>query len=229
MTNAKVANANATNINATNTNIKDFLEAAGYDVMGARVTRLDSGWRHEYDIRFKLEEIERKLKEIEKNGGYYEIDLNDTFTVVVSEVGFNGWGGLYIVLDTLDGECFDVIEESPSIDNFWIIAWIAIGNKNPWIREACDPPFDIDSFRECISFDEMWKYLEHGNWSLGQAFYCGDICLINQVNAGDEWLVIKQDTPFESYTTQAMSKSEFLNRMERISKASLEQCKALEY
>lgn len=53
--------------------------------------------------------------------------------------------------------------------------------------------------------------------------------VINQVNAGDEWLVIKQDTPFESYTTQAMSKSEFLNRMERISKASLEQCKALEY
>jgi hypothetical protein len=109
VTNAKMANANA-----TNTNIKDFLETAGYDVIGARVTRLDSGWRHEYDIKFKLEEIERKLKEIEKNGGYYEIDLNDTFTVVVSEVGFNSLGGLYIVLDTLDGECFDVIEESPS-------------------------------------------------------------------------------------------------------------------
>lgn len=36
-----------------------------------------------------------------------------------------------------------------------IRAWIKIGKGNPWIRYACDPPFNENSFCECLSIDEL--------------------------------------------------------------------------
>jgi hypothetical protein len=65
-------------------------------------------------------------------------------------------------------------------------SWIP---TNPWIRQANDPPFDTQSFCPCVHDD---------NWTLGQAFFRGDLCFVQQVDGGDEWLAIKQDMPFES-------------------------------
>ena len=80
----------------------------------------------------------------------------------------------------------------------WIPTWVKIGKQNPFIRQAGDPPFNTLSFQSCISDDELLDKFEHGNWCLGQAFYRRDLCFIQQSQGGDEWLVIKQDTPFES-------------------------------
>ena len=92
--------------------------------------------------------------------------------------------------------------------NELIKEWLKIGKKNYWIREARDPEFNENSFSECGNIAEFLKELEQGNWCLGQAFYWNDICLINQVNGGDEWLVIKGKTTIDSFTTQSFKPGE---------------------
>jgi hypothetical protein len=114
----------------------------------------------------------------------------------------------------------------------WIPVWLRIGRENPWIAEAWDPPFSERSFHECKTVDELIEKLDHGNWCLGQAFYLGDVCFINQVNGGDEWLVIKQDCAFESFTTRPLIHDPlypFKRLIEDIQKATLEQCRNHEY
>ena len=108
--------------------------------------------------------------------------------------------------------------------------WLKIGKRNTWIREAWDPPFDNDSFYYCADTAELKEKFEHGNWCLGQAFCLGDLCFIQQVDGGDEWLTIKKDLPFESITMLAVIKSgEFGELISDLQTASLEDCRNLEY
>src|SRR6202042_1564420 len=69
-----------------------------------------------------------------------------------------------------------------------VLEWLKLGKQYPWIKEAEDPPFNTQSFQECQTDKELLEKFEHGNWSLGQAFYVGNLCFINQVDGGDEWL-----------------------------------------
>jgi hypothetical protein len=114
-----------------------------------------------------------------------------------------------------------------------IPTWIRIGRKNHWISRACDPPFDKDSFYECKTLDELAEKLAKGNWCLGQAFYYKNLCFINQVNGGDEWLTIRDDLPFESiscgYIIKTRGKEHFFALVEDMLKATREQLKNLEY
>jgi len=100
--------------------------------------------------------------------------------------------------------------------NNLIETWLRIGRSNPWIREAEDPEFTEKSFSKCSSKDEIIERFEHGDWCLGQAFYFQDLCFINQVDGGDEWLVIKDDTQFEScncgYWIEKYGKQDFLEK-----------------
>lgn len=111
--------------------------------------------------------------------------------------------------------------------------WVEIGKKNPWIKEACDPPFDKHVFYECKTVDELVEKLKQGNWCLGQAFYYENICFINQVDGGDEWLVIRDDIPFESwgcrYVITKYGEQEFRETLDRMLKATPEQLRKLEY
>ncbi len=115
----------------------------------------------------------------------------------------------------------------------WIPTWLKIGRKNAWIREANDPPFDTQSFHGCLSDDELLDKFEHGNWSLGQAFYRGSLCFVQQVDGGDEWLTIKEDTPFESISFGHILKKEGRDAaralLARLREASVEKCRALDY
>ena len=63
-----------------------------------------------------------------------------------------------------------------------IAGWLKVGRDNPWIRGAWDPAFDDESFGECKDGEHLVERLLHGNWCLGQAFYLGDLCLINQID-----------------------------------------------
>ncbi len=111
-----------------------------------------------------------------------------------------------------------------------IATWLALGHDNIWISRAWDPPFDRKSFHRCADRAELLAKMEHGNWCLGQSFWLGDLCFIQQVDGGDEWLTIKQNVAFESVTFRAMIRSgRFESFLDRIEQATLEQCRQLEY
>lgn len=111
--------------------------------------------------------------------------------------------------------------------------WIDIGRKNPWIRAASDPVFNSQSFHECASDDELLDKFAHGNWSLGQAFHIGDLCFINQVDGGDEWLTIKQNQAFESISFGTIiarsGRPAAQEILDQIRAATIEQCRSLNY
>ncbi|OVE79907.1 hypothetical protein BVY01_01280 [bacterium I07] len=111
-----------------------------------------------------------------------------------------------------------------------IETWIRIGCQNSWIAGAYDPEFSEKSFAECQTQDELENQFIHGNWCLGQAFYYQNICFINQVNGGDEWLVIRDDIAFESFTcSKIIERGEFDELIGRIQTATPEQLKSLNY
>jgi hypothetical protein len=110
-----------------------------------------------------------------------------------------------------------------------IDTWLAIGKKNWWIQEACDPEFTKSSFCNCNSLAAMVQEIIKGNYCLGQAFYHDNICLMQQVDGGDEWLVIKEDTAFESFTVGAMGFEGTLSSLKSIERSSVADCKALNY
>lgn len=126
----------------------------------------------------------------------------------------------------------------PMPDDRLISQWLQLGQESPWIREASDPPFNRESFYGCQSIDELEERIGFANWSLGQAFYYRNLCFINQVNGGDEWLTIKtfrgENRPtslaFESFTFGPyIEEGRFKNLILRLLKASKEDCRRLTY
>ncbi|MCI0459142.1 MAG: hypothetical protein L0Z62_19470 [Gemmataceae bacterium] len=115
----------------------------------------------------------------------------------------------------------------------WMADWIRLGKQNPWIRRAVDPPFNTQSFHECKDDNELLDKFAHGNWCLGQAFTLGDLCFIQQLNGGDEWLAIKQDTPFESISfgrvIEQRGREAAQAILDRIRAAGVERCRELDY
>lgn len=91
-------------------------------------------------------------------------------------------------------------DETTELQNARVMAWVRIGRANPWIRAATDPPFSARSIHFCPDVDALAERLVQGNWCVGQGFAVGNVCFLNQVDGGDEWLVIRDSLPFESYT-----------------------------
>jgi hypothetical protein len=116
-----------------------------------------------------------------------------------------------------------------------IRSWIAIGRENPWISEADDPPFTELSFHLCQDIRELAEKLLHGNWCLGQAFALDDLCFINQIDGGDEWLTIRGATSFESITMQTFdeareqAEARLYETIDCIRRATDEQLRRLDY
>jgi hypothetical protein len=123
-------------------------------------------------------------------------------------------------------------KEAPRTSS-WIPTWVKLGRKNPWIREADDPPFNTQSFYECKDDNELLDKLANRHWCLGQAFYRGDLCFINQVEGGSEWLTIMQGVPFESISFGFVMKEDGRAAgqaiLDRIRAASVERCRELDY
>jgi len=107
--------------------------------------------------------------------------------------------------------------------------WIEIGRNNYWIQEVEDPAFNEESFYQCSNLEELQKKLNHGNWSLGQAFHLDDICFIQQINGGNEWLVIRGEIAFESISYQDYQSQKFLQFIKDIKQASKQELKNLNY
>lgn len=101
-----------------------------------------------------------------------------------------------------------VLRELGEHDTSNIHTWYKIGNSNCWISAADDPSFSEARFTECKTLDYLMDKLYAGNWCLGQAFYYKNLCFINQVDGGDEWLVIRDDLSFESASCRQMIKDD---------------------
>ena len=90
-----------------------------------------------------------------------------------------------------------------------ITTWQRIGNANPWIRAAHDPPFDASRITRVGTLAELEKVLAHRNWEIGHGVAYQGLRFIQQViggdearisNAGDEWLVIRGGEAVDSVT-----------------------------
>lgn len=82
--------------------------------------------------------------------------------------------------------------------------WLFEGYRNPWIRTADDPLFTRESFLEVGSVDELIEKFRHGNWSLGNAFVYKNLCVIQQVNGGDEYMTLKDWCAFDSISFESV-------------------------
>jgi hypothetical protein len=107
--------------------------------------------------------------------------------------------------------------------------WVTIGKQNPWIRKAYDPRFDLSQVHEKKSAQELYDHFQRGNWCLGDAPYYQNICFINQVDGGSEYLVIRDDISFESISADRYTLEELEDFIERVQKASPEQLRKAEY
>jgi len=111
-----------------------------------------------------------------------------------------------------------------------IETWEAIGFANPWIAEANDPPFSKHMLVRVNTLQQLELIFQYGNWCLGQGYYFKNLCFINQINGGDEWLTIKDDYAFESITfNRIIREGEFLRYIQRLLNANKDQCIHLEY
>lgn len=122
------------------------------------------------------------------------------------------------------------MEQKQFTEDELLNVWESIGKKNHWIRQAYDPPFDKSCLRKCNSLEELQAFIAHGNWCLGQGFYYKNICFINQIDGGDEWLAIKDNYDFESFTFHNIIKNGiFFLYMQDILSASKDECIHLRY
>lgn len=83
----------------------------------------------------------------------------------------------------------------------WGMTWLKIGKSNRWIKEAYDPAFSLESFHVCTGRAELFSKFDE-NWCLGQAWVLGELAFINQVEGGDEYLVIRRGLKFESLSAR---------------------------
>lgn len=81
--------------------------------------------------------------------------------------------------------------------------WLRIGRANSWIRAAYDPPLTEASFALCRTVDEVARMVERNNWTVGTAFVLADtdVCMIQQCDGRGEFLMIRGDQAFDSWTT----------------------------
>lgn len=110
-----------------------------------------------------------------------------------------------------------------------IAIWVKLGKQNPWIKRACDPRFDSNQVHEKKTISDLYDHFVHGNWCLGDAPYYQNICFINQVDGGSEYMVIRDDIPFESLSVQFYTLDKLTDFITRVQKATPEQLRKLEY
>jgi hypothetical protein len=103
--------------------------------------------------------------------------------------------------------------------------WFGVGRRNPWIANASDPDFTMRSFSPCFTVQELAERLMAHSYAIGAALYYHDLCLIQQVEGGDEWLAIRHGIPFESITVGGYIKSgRFPALVARLLAATHDQC-----
>jgi len=119
-----------------------------------------------------------------------------------------------------------------------------IGMKNGWCSGKYamqdgdfiteEDRLNRNSFKIIIDLDELKEVMGRSNWSLGTSCIYHDLCFMNQVDGGGEWLTIKrfgdEAIAFESMTMELIVQDgTFEETLQRLEAATKEQCKTLTY
>ena len=126
----------------------------------------------------------------------------------------------------------------------FINACYKIGMKNPWCSGRADfedgnfiPEEDRlnrNSFTVFTDAAKLKDAFKRGNRCLSEAFVYRDLCFMNQVNGGDEWLTMKrfgdEVIAFESISwIPTIDDGEFDDLLKRLERATKKQCQELDY
>jgi hypothetical protein len=146
----------------------------------------------------------------------------------------------YCHLDT----SIDYIDQFPINENV-VLAFMKKANENPWINgrvsiEDGDPlsameyALNRNKFTFAHRFKVLKEFFEHGNWAQNEAIVYRDLCFVQQINGGDEWLVMKwfkdHAISFESMSFRfALKRGDFEDIINDLCNATEEQCKNLEW
>lgn len=141
---------------------------------------------------------------------------------------------LGIILDELEAAKFNWLTGQAARDVLlaatgFNLAWLEIRNGGRLNKYDVPPSFYVDSFHQCRDLAELLDKFESKHWAYGQAFYLGDLCLINRVEGGSEWEAIRGGAAFDSISFRHQSRDEAQALLERIIAATPEQCAAWEY
>ena len=91
-----------------------------------------------------------------------------------------------------------------------------------------------NSFATFTDLEKLKADMANTNWCLGSSFIYHDLCFMNQVDGGGEWLTIKrfddEAIAFESISMHlVIEDGEFENLIRRLEAATKEQCRRLNY
>lgn len=110
--------------------------------------------------------------------------------------------------------------------------WLKVGGidfEDDFCLES-DYPYCLERYDDV---EMLYRFFEHGNWGLRAAVQYKDLIFVNQVNGGDEWWTLKIDgddlVAFESISFRCVAHKNFSAYVERLHKATIEQCKSLTY
>lgn len=144
---------------------------------------------------------------------------------------FEAYGfGVHLVRVFSQLQDVQVVAEPEDARSRLIREWLRIGLENPAIAAATDPPFTENSFEECFTIEKLEERITEAVWGIGMAFFHRDLCFIQQVAGGDEWLTIRHGVAFEGITALPLiERGEFASLVRRLLATSKEQCEELSY
>lgn len=134
-----------------------------------------------------------------------------------------------------------LIEEPTDRQKEFIEMCYKIGRNNHYCSGTADSYDGLLSEEDCLNrnsfkvytdLEELKETLSHSNWCLGTSCIYNDLCFINQISGGGEWLTIKrfgdEAIAFESMSMALICKDgNFEKTISRLEAATKEQCQTL--
>ena len=114
-------------------------------------------------------------------------------------------------------------------ENGWLKRGGYAWQDDPFLEEY---PYD---FAKADGIEELRGFFAQGNFALRQGVVYEDLAFVQQVDGGDEWWTLKRDgsdwVDFESWSFNDIVKEpeRFAHAIECMHRATLEQCKRLDY
>lgn len=113
--------------------------------------------------------------------------------------------------------------------------WLKIGGydfeEDPFLEE--DSPY---SFVRAKDVETMKLFFDHANWSIRNGILYKDLAFINQINGGSEYWTLKYDYENSKWVSvdsismkRVVQDNEFEELIERLLKATIEQCSRFDY
>lgn len=143
----------------------------------------------------------------------------------------HGLGNYEYLLPTASQKEFIEICYKIGMKNYWCSGKAARSDGDLIVEED---RLNRNSFKICTGLAELKEIMTQSNWCLGTSCIFNDLCFMNQVEGGGEWLVLKRfgdgAIAFESMSMALIIEDgEFEETISRLEAATKEQCKTQTY